>query len=285
MKTSFVLSCRHACAVQAYDREVLRMRGPDAVTNFPASLYAPPSRAATAAAAATAARPALQQQQVLSSFGRPLGGGGAAARRLAGFAGGAAAPNGMHQDAGRLPLCALLQLSLTLSRPFLAAFHALPGRHLVAMKLRMHSCPSAQSALCFAQTGEAGDAGVVGESDAPAAAPPQPPAAQPNQAPELAMRASSNFGGLPAAASGSGLQHPQPQRLQAAAAHAAPAAVPCLVPGTHLTSVYKGVSWSGPEQNRWLAVAWDREARTPRPIGSFATEEEVGRPPLLRLLQ
>lgn len=48
-----------------------------------------------------------------------------------------------------------------------------------------------------------------------------------------------------------------------------------LVPGTRLTSVYKGVSWSGPEDNRWLAVAWDRAARVPRTIGSFATEEEV----------
>lgn len=103
---------------------------------------------------------------------------------------------------------------------------------------------------------EALGAGVVGESDMPGALPPPRTAASP---PSSRDSPGADEGHLenPNDTLGGGLR----------------------VPGTQVSSGYRGVSWSA-KLGAWLAVAWDAGARQPRTLGAFATEEDVRSLPL-----
>lgn len=46
------------------------------------------------------------------------------------------------------------------------------------------------------------------------------------------------------------------------------------VPGTQVSSRYRGVSWCA-STGAWQAVTWDADAKRPRTLGAFATEEDV----------
>ncbi len=46
------------------------------------------------------------------------------------------------------------------------------------------------------------------------------------------------------------------------------------LPGSKSTSQYRGVTWNS-IISKWVAVAWDRDAKKARAIGFFDTEEQV----------
>ena len=46
------------------------------------------------------------------------------------------------------------------------------------------------------------------------------------------------------------------------------------VPGTKLTSSYRGVSWNG-FTGMWTAVVWNPQTRTAQNLGDYTTELEV----------